>query len=120
MHQQALALPVKWDGVNGGWAETGREELREEMKGGDEFNELKDMAAMGELPPAHGIDTVHLAQWEMTADYSAIPLCTSVLPHVLRSSQKHNLSIYQRRREGNRESDRCKGSKQERQEFALM
>jgi len=55
MHQQAPLLPVKWDHVNGGGAET----VKEGWRGCGVF---KDAAAMGKLPPAHEIDSVHLAQ----------------------------------------------------------
>lgn len=113
MHQQAVLLPVKWDQVNGGVSRSwGRRNGEKKQREGAVF---KDAAAMGKLPPAHGIDAVHLAQWEMTADYSAIPLSTSVLPHVLHSSQKHDLSIHRGRREGNGESDGYRRSEQERQ-----
>lgn len=75
---------------------------------------------MGKLPSTHGIDAVHLAQWEMTADYSAIPLSMSVLPHFSKKKQKKNcnLSIHQERKQGNRESDRHTGNEQERKQSA--
>lgn len=55
MHQQALQLPVKWNQVNGGGAETGEENWR----AGHVF---KDTAVLRKLPPPLGINSVHLAQ----------------------------------------------------------
>lgn len=98
MRQQALPLTVKWDHETGGRAATGKEGWRERREGGRGRAVFKDAAAMGKLPPTHGIDAVHLAQWEMTADYSAIPLSTYVLPRVLHSLQKHDTAIHQGRR----------------------
>lgn len=51
--------------MNGGGAETGKEgggERRGERRGGRGRVVFKDAAAMGKLPPARGIDAVHLAQ----------------------------------------------------------
>lgn len=74
---------------------------------------FKDMEAIGKVPPAHGINSVHLVQGEMTADYSAIPLS---MFYLLSSTacKKHNLSTPQGRRQAIRKSDGNRSSKQER------
>lgn len=78
---------------------------------------FKDMEAIGKLPPAHGINSVHLAQGEMTDDYSAIPL-SMFYPLSSTACKKHNLSTPEGRRQGIRESDRYRSSGQARQEDA--
>lgn len=59
---------------------------------------FKDMEAIGKLPPAHGINSVHLAQGEMTDDYSA---CFTPCPLQLAKN-----TIYPPPRGGGRVSER--------------
>lgn len=61
MHQQALLLMGERGRVNGGEAQAWEGEMAR-AKEGRRRVVFKDAAAMGKLPPAHGIDAVHLAQ----------------------------------------------------------
>lgn len=99
MYRQAVLFPVKWDWVDGGGGSRYREGETESEKRERRQVVFKDMEAMGKLPPAHGIDAVHLVQWEMKADHSAIPPAHLFY---LTSSTTDNNTIYPSAREGGR------------------